>query len=150
MRKFGFLCKLNLMVYRTQPGSKNKKTPTVGLEPTTTRLRALRSTDWARRACCVGLPFHFIRFSRGNRLQRVSSFPSSKNCCVHQTSGIQLRSSCTTISFLMARKSHSIASSIYLKSQTFIHPTQLFNPACSSSNYSYILPPKPEKTILTT
>ena len=25
-------------------------TPTVGLEPTTTRLRALRSTDWARRA----------------------------------------------------------------------------------------------------
>ena len=26
------------------------KTPTVGLEPTTTRLRALRSTDWARRA----------------------------------------------------------------------------------------------------
>ena len=28
----------------------NWKTPTVGLEPTTTRLRALRSTDWARRA----------------------------------------------------------------------------------------------------
>ena len=27
-----------------------KHTPTVGLEPTTTRLRALRSTDWARRA----------------------------------------------------------------------------------------------------
>ena len=26
------------------------RTPTVGLEPTTTRLRALRSTDWARRA----------------------------------------------------------------------------------------------------
>ena len=30
---------------------KKRKTPTVGLEPTTTRLRALRSTDWARRAC---------------------------------------------------------------------------------------------------
>ena len=27
-----------------------KWSPTVGLEPTTTRLRALRSTDWARRA----------------------------------------------------------------------------------------------------
>ena len=26
--------------------------PTVGLEPTTTRLRASRSTDWARRALC--------------------------------------------------------------------------------------------------
>ena len=30
------------------------KTPTVGLEPTTTRLRALRSADWARRAMCKG------------------------------------------------------------------------------------------------
>jgi hypothetical protein len=29
---------------------KPKKSPTVGLEPTTTRLRVLRSTDWARRA----------------------------------------------------------------------------------------------------
>ena len=29
---------------------KKLKSPTVGLEPTTTRLRALRSTDWARRA----------------------------------------------------------------------------------------------------
>ena len=29
---------------------KQKKTPTVGLEPTTTWLRAKRSTDWARRA----------------------------------------------------------------------------------------------------
>ena len=28
--------------------------PTVGLEPTTTRLRALRSADWARRACQPG------------------------------------------------------------------------------------------------
>ena len=27
-----------------------KQTPTVGIEPTTTRLRAVRSTDWARRA----------------------------------------------------------------------------------------------------
>ena len=26
--------------------------PTVGLEPTTTRLRALRSTNWAKRVCC--------------------------------------------------------------------------------------------------
>ena len=38
------------------------RTPTVGLEPTTTRLRALRSADWARRAldaCCPkALPAH--------------------------------------------------------------------------------------------
>ena len=34
------------------------QTPTVGLEPTTTRLRALRSADWARRAigCCISYP----------------------------------------------------------------------------------------------
>ena len=30
---------------------RNKKAPTGGLEPPTTRLRAWRSTDWARRAC---------------------------------------------------------------------------------------------------
>ena len=30
--------------------TKKDKSPTVGLEPTTTRLRALRSTNWARRA----------------------------------------------------------------------------------------------------
>ena len=30
--------------------STRRETPTVGLEPTTTRLRALRSADWARRA----------------------------------------------------------------------------------------------------
>ena len=32
---------------------KNKKAPTGGLEPPTTRLRAWRSTDWARRACIL-------------------------------------------------------------------------------------------------
>ena len=47
----------------TGKGRKNKKkAPTVGLEPTTTRLRVLRSTNWARRdecsdgdtpACCI-------------------------------------------------------------------------------------------------
>ena len=36
---------------KEKKGKKREKdTPTVGLEPTTTRLRALRSTDWARRA----------------------------------------------------------------------------------------------------
>ena len=33
-------------------GEKKVTAPTVGFEPTTTRLRALRSTSWARRACC--------------------------------------------------------------------------------------------------
>ena len=33
--------------------TKKTYTPTVGLEPTTTRLRALRSTNWARRAFCL-------------------------------------------------------------------------------------------------
>ena len=32
---------------------KIKNTPPVGLEPTTARLRAARSTDWARKACYV-------------------------------------------------------------------------------------------------
>ena len=35
---------------REERKKREKETPTVGLEPTTTRLRALRSTDWARRA----------------------------------------------------------------------------------------------------
>ena len=36
--------------YIEKTKKKNKKAPTGGLEPPTTRLRAWRSTDWARRA----------------------------------------------------------------------------------------------------
>ena len=40
--------------------------PTVGLKPTTTRLRALRSADWARRACgAIVFPLvHFVLYGR--------------------------------------------------------------------------------------
>ena len=37
-----------------------RATPTVGLEPTTTRLRALRSTDWARRAPAATWKFEHL------------------------------------------------------------------------------------------
>ena len=40
-----------MLRFEKEDMSKSKRwSPTVGLEPTTTRLRALRSTDWARRA----------------------------------------------------------------------------------------------------
>ena len=44
--------------------STRRETPTVGLEPTTTRLRALRSADWARRADgrlhSIATPVHLV------------------------------------------------------------------------------------------
>ena len=48
-----------------------KKTPPVGLEPTTLRLKAARSTDWARRALIL-LPYSAFSFS----LWRMTTWPS--------------------------------------------------------------------------
>ena len=55
---------------------KNEKTPVVGIEPTTTWLRVMRSTDWAKRACLLvkkilnvsdGIRTHSLPFRRGTR-----------------------------------------------------------------------------------
>ena len=51
---------LDMGVKNVKKKTKRKHSPTVGLEPTTTRLRALRSTNWARRACCHVVLVHLI------------------------------------------------------------------------------------------
>ena len=49
----------------------------MGLEPTTTRLRALRSTDWARRA--VSLPFGF--YAQWVKIDAIENLGKFLLCC---------------------------------------------------------------------
>ena len=44
--------------------SKKKTTPNVGLEPTTTRLRVLRSADWANRAWVIWMRGSVVRINK--------------------------------------------------------------------------------------
>ena len=54
------------------------QTPTVGHEPTTTRIRALCSADWARRACvCVFSEMWFVFFSIASEERKSAALHNS-------------------------------------------------------------------------
>ena len=69
LRPYTFLVK-SFVKIRTRRHGEKMWSPTVGLEPTTTRLRALRSTNWARRAFC--LEVYFITLIGKSRLSDIA------------------------------------------------------------------------------
>ena len=69
----------------------SKKTPPVGLEPTTLRLKAARSTDWARKALTYPFFFSFSPFflsvfsQKGLRRESNPGHPHPKRVFYHLT-----------------------------------------------------------------
>ena len=78
----------NVDVSSFQP--KKKETPTVGLEPTTTRLRALRSTNGARRARMVKGKMEVYLYLTGLLAINYSPTNGSFLCNIQEFAGVSL------------------------------------------------------------